>query len=156
MKLISLGSLVFLLAWQGAKYSPAVSYSREPIPNADTTVLDGVWYLVAVLPSDTAAGKTPVLVFDLKKSRFSGNTGCNNMNGQIWFSTHDSSISFSDKFVTTRMACPGYDERAFVKSLMNTAHYHLRNGVLTLTSDENTALSKWMRKPSSPEKVIKT
>jgi heat shock protein HslJ len=164
MKFVNLGFLGFLLACQG----PATDHTRSAMNGAvspantmaattapDTTVLEGKWYLMPLLPSDTAAGKTPVLELDLKKSHFSGNTGCNSMNGQFWFSSHDSSLSFSDKFVTTKMACPGYNERSFIKSLLNTAYYHLRNGVLILTSDENAELSRWIRKPSAPPKALK-
>ena len=114
--------------------------------------LNGTWYLQPVLASDTAAGKIPVLRFDLAKSRFSGNTGCNSMGGEFWYSEHDSSLSFNDKLVTTKMACPGYNEGAFLKSLKNTNHYRLHNGMLTLMSD-GTELSHWVRKETAAARV---
>lgn len=115
----------------------------------DSTVLEGSWYLQPVLPSDTAAGKRPTLQLDVKKSRFTGNTGCNNMNGKFWFSAADSSISFSEKMVTTKMACPGYNEKAFLKSLLQVTHFKVQNGVMTLMGPDNAALSRWERKPSA-------
>jgi heat shock protein HslJ len=124
-------------------------------PVNDTTSLGGSWYLQPVLAADTAAGRTPTLQLDLAKSRFSGNTGCNTMHGQFWFSKTDSSLSFSDKITMTRMACPGYNEPAFMKSLKSTTHYRLRNGVLTLLTEERTELSHWMRKPANPPKALK-
>ena len=121
----------------------------------DTTTLGGIWYLQPMLPSDTATGKTPTLDLNLNKSRFSGNTGCNTMHGEFWFSKTDSSLSFSDKMAVTRKACPGYNEPAFIKSLRSAGRYRLRNGVLTLLSDDNTELSHWVRKPSPAPKALK-
>jgi heat shock protein HslJ len=125
-----------------------------PAPK-DTTTLGGVWWLQPVLPSDTAAGKTPYLELDLAKSHFVGNTGCNSMRGEFWFSAQDSSLSFTDKIVQTRMACPGYNEAAFMKSLKSAGHYRLRNGMLILLSDNHTELSHWVRKPVAGPKALK-
>jgi heat shock protein HslJ len=121
----------------------------------DTTTLGGTWYLQPVLPSDTAAGKTPSLDLNLTKSRFLGNTGCNSMNGAFWFSKTDSSLSFSEKIATSKMACPGYNEHAFIKSLLSAGRYRLRDGVLTLLSDDNAELSHWVRKPGKAPKALK-
>lgn len=138
-------------AHKGDSVRPAAVKKAAP----DTTTLGGTWYLQPVLPADTASGKTPALQLDLAKSRFTGNTGCNSMRGQFWFSKTDSSLSFSDKIVQTRMACPGYNEPAFLKSLKNATHFRLSNGELTLLSDERTELSHWMRKPASGPKALK-
>lgn len=121
----------------------------------DTTTLGGIWYLQPVLPSDTAAGKTPSLDLNLAKSRYLGNTGCNSMQGEFRYSKTDSSLSFSDKIVTSKMACPGYNEPAFIKSLLNASRYRLRDGVLTLLSQDNTELSHWVRKPGDAPKALK-
>lgn len=129
--------------------------TAAPALAPDSTVLQGDWYLQAMLPSDTAAGKLPMIHFDLKKSRFNGNTGCNNMSGKFWFSANDSSLSFSDKLITTRMACTGYNEKAFLKSLVATVRYKLIDGQLIFLSEENQELSHWGRKPASPLKPLK-
>lgn len=121
----------------------------------DTTTLAGRWYLQPVLPSDTAAGKVPILDLNVDKSRFSGNTGCNTMHGEFWFSRADSSLSFSDRISITKMACPGYNEAAFIKSLRSAGRFRLRNGVLTLLADDNTELSHWVRKPGAGPKALK-
>jgi heat shock protein HslJ len=134
-----------------ARDTAATASSAAKTPVApDTTVLDGGWYLQPVLASDTASGKRASLQIDLKKGRFTGNTGCNGMNGKFWYSATDSSLSFSDKLVSTRMACPGYNEKAFIKNLLLTTHYRLKNGILTLLAEDNTELSRWERKPSTP------
>lgn len=160
MKLITAVCLCLLAACQSATKSPekkpsdsVIAASSKPAA-ADTTTLGGSWYLQPVLASDTATGKTPILIFDLNKTKFSGNTGCNTMHGEFYFSKNDSSLVFSDKIITTKMACTGYNEPAFMKSLRSTTHYKLNNGILTLMSD-NSELSRWMRKPTAPAKTLK-
>jgi heat shock protein HslJ len=162
MKFIGVACLLFLLACQGPsgespKPSPDSAIPVNPAPPApDTTSLGGAWVLEPVLSSDTVTGKIPWLQLDLVKSRFVGNTGCNTMRGEFWFSQHDSSLSFSDKLALTRLACPGYNEAAFLKSLRNATHYRLRRGMLTLLADDNMELSRWTRKPAVPVSSGKT
>jgi heat shock protein HslJ len=132
-----------------------IATTASVMTSPDTTTLGGTWYLQPVLPSDTAAGKIPSLDLNLTKSRFLGNTGCNSMNGEFWFSKTDSSLSFSKKIVTSKMACQGYNEQAFIKSLLSAGRYRLQNGVLTLLSDDNTELSHWVRKPGDAPKALK-
>jgi heat shock protein HslJ len=122
----------------------------------DTTTLDGIWFLQPVLASDTATGKTPTLVIELNKKRFSGNTGCNTMGGAFWYSAQDSSLSFNDKLIMSRMACPGYNEKAFLNSLQHTSHFRLKNGTLSLLGDDNTELSHWARTKATALKTEKT
>jgi heat shock protein HslJ len=107
------------------------------------------------LESDTATGKTPWLEFNPATSKFRGNTGCNSIRGQFWFSKTDSSLTFDEKFATTKMICPGYNEPAFLNSLRNTAHFRLHNGVLSLVGDDNAELSRWMRRQATPTKTSK-
>jgi len=155
-KLMIAACLTLLLACQQpetkntAKDTAAALSATQAPKIPDSTVLDGPWYLQPVLASDTASGKRASLQLDLKKGHFTGNTGCNSMNGKFWYSATDSSLSFSEKLVTTKMACPGYNEKAFLKSLLLTTHYKLKNGVLTLLAEDNTELSRWERKPLAP------
>lgn len=156
MKTIISACLCFLLACQEpASNHPAAAadttamVAARPRKIPDTTSLGGGWFLQPVLASDAATGKTPSLRLDLAKKRFSGNTGCNNMSGKFWYSSHDSSLSFSDKIITTRMACPGYNEQSFLKSLLHANHYRLRDGMLILLAEDNSELSKWGRKPAA-------
>jgi heat shock protein HslJ len=164
-RLLAATSLLFFVACQSPTKGPVpvardsttdtvVSTAKIAAP-PDTTTLGGVWYLQPVLASDTATGKIPNLELNLDKSRFSGNTGCNTMHGEFWYSKTDSSLSFSEKIIATKMACPGYNEPAFMKSLRSAGRYRLGNGVLTLLSDDNTELSHWVRKPGAGPKAIK-
>ena len=115
------------------------------------TTLEGAWQLQPVLPSDTATGKIPTLVFDLNSKKFQGNTGCNNMNGSF-FLVGDS-LSFNEQMIMTKKACPGYNEQGFIESLTKTNRYRIEKGALELMQ-EQTVLSKWIRKDSVLQKKI--
>jgi heat shock protein HslJ len=117
------------------------------MPAADTVRLDGKWFLQPVLPSDTATGKVPYIGFDVKKNRFSGNTGCNNMSGR--FTLSGKTLRFDSNMITTKMVCTGYNEAAFIKSLLHTNGYKFDNGVLVLLFD-GTELSRWSRSLPRP------
>lgn len=122
----------------------------------DTTSLAGTWYLQAVLPSDTATGKTPWLYFNLQSTSYTGNSGCNSMHGKFYYSQTDSSFAFANKVAIARNACAGYNEPAFLKSLSNTEHYKLQNNTLIFVGDNKAELSHWTRKKEAPAKAIKT
>lgn len=118
--------------------------SCAPVPQKGVSI-SGKWYLQPVLPSDTAAGIFPTISFDLMKSSFTGNTGCNPFNGT--FRRTDSSLVFNDKVRVSKMICTGYNEPAFLKNLLSTNRYELKDSVLILLFNE-TELSRWTRKPA--------
>ncbi|MEO5591470.1 MAG: META domain-containing protein [Chitinophagaceae bacterium] len=120
--------------------------------NADTATLNGQWYLQPLLASDTATGKIPELQINLPARTFTGNTGCNNMRGS--FQKTDTSFVFNQNIITTKMLCTGYDETAFIRSLLHTNNYKLENGELVLMFDA-TELSRWTRKPGKRLKINK-
>jgi heat shock protein HslJ len=123
----------------------ADSSLASPSPIAtDTSSLEGQWFLQAVLSSDTSAGRIPSIGFKLSDNSFTGNTGCNRMSGK--FQLTDSSLVFDERMITTKMACPGYNEDAFIKSLLRTNHYRFEDGVLILMIGTEQ-LSRWTRKP---------
>ena len=136
-----------------ADSTPITRQDEIPALIPDTLTLNGEWFLQPVLPSDTAAGRIPTLVINLKNSTFSGNTGCNRMNGS--FIVTDTSLQFSEKIMLTKMACPGYNEKEFIESLMRTTRYKFDNGVLILMQDM-TELSKWTRKIEKAPRTNKT
>ncbi|HTE12426.1 MAG TPA: META domain-containing protein [Chitinophagaceae bacterium] len=117
-----------------------------------TTSLNGRWYLQPVLASDTATGKIPFLQINLSAGTFTGNTGCNNMNGS--FQKTDSSFVFNQRVITTKILCTGYDEASFMRSLLHTNRYKFEKGELVLMFDA-TELSRWTRKPGKPVKINK-
>ena len=134
---------------QAGDSTPDTSVQAQNTP--DTTIA-GTWYLVPVLASDTATGKIPYLKFDLSEKRFSGNTGCNNMSGS--FEIDHTALSFGANMISTKMACPGYNEKPFMDNLLKTNGYEIKDGVLQLMYN-TTILSKWARNAdtSSSKKV---
>ena len=104
--------------------------------------LNGKWRLIPALPSDTATGRIPTLNFILDSKRVAGNTGCNNFSGT--FNIDKNSLTFNHDFVSTKMACPGYDEAAFENSLLRTNNYEINGDTLNLKVDQ-TPLSYWVR-----------
>jgi heat shock protein HslJ len=109
---------------------------------AQNETLAGEWHLQPVLASDTASGKIPSLNFDVKTMRVKGNTGCNSFSGT--FVAGKQSLHFNKDIISTKMACPGYNEKAFIENLVKTNRYLIREGVLQLMYN-STILSKWTR-----------
>lgn len=120
---------------------PVLTYTNTT--PADTS-LNGEWFLQPVLASDTAAGKFPSIKFNAAKGTFTGHTGCNRMNGT--FKRTDTSLTINEHIALTKMVCPGFNEAAFLKTLLNTNRYKRDGGVLVLMFDQ-TELSRWTRKP---------
>lgn len=118
----------------------AESINKRPWSISD---LEGKWYLQIVTVNDSSNNRTPEIQFDTKQNLFSGTTGCNQMSGS--FIATDSSLHISDKMITTRMFCPGYDELTFLQNLLKIDGYHFKNGRLILTS-KNDVISQWSRK----------
>ncbi len=119
----------------------------------DTTTIAGKWELMPVMPSDTAAGKIPQLNFDLATKKFSGSTGCNIMSGS--FEINKDALGFGANMISTKMACQGYNEKAFIDNLLKTNRYEIKAGVLQLMYN-TTILSKWERHVSDTLKAEKT
>jgi len=61
------------------------------------------------------------------------------------FNYTDTTLSFNKDIVSTKMACVGYNEKAFLENLLRTNTYKLENGILILMFEE-TELSRWTRK----------
>ena len=112
--------------------------------------LSGKWYLVPALDSDTATGHIPEIQFDVKESRFTGNAGCNRMSGS--FLATDSTMHFSEKMITTRMVCAGFNESAFLQNLIRVDSYKYRKGMLIFTVG-NVEVFRWTRKNLPPKKT---
>jgi len=124
--------------------------SESSRPVADSASINGQWYLQPVLPGDTAAGKVPTINFRLSDNSFTGNTGCNTMRGT--FERTDSTLTFNERIVTTKMLCNGYDEAAFLRSLLRTNQYKVERNQLILLFN-GTPLSTWTRKPEKKMRI---
>ena len=146
---------MMLIFGQRSAFAAPSHHGAQQSPQRKKTndgTLEGQWYLQPLLSSDTSTGKFPVLKFNVSSSSFSGNTGCNTMRGS--FQKTDSSLQFNSNIMTTKMSCQGYDEAAFIKSLLRTNRYKIENGVLILMFD-STELSRWTRKPDRKVKMNK-
>jgi heat shock protein HslJ len=128
--------------------------SRVAAPKKSSTLskLSGKWFLIPALESDTATGHIPEIQMDIKESKFSGNTGCNRMSGT--FLATDSTLHFSEKMITTRMFCAGYNESAFLQNLLRVDGFKFRKGMLIFTIG-NVEIFRWKRKTTPPKKTGK-
>jgi heat shock protein HslJ len=115
--------------------------------------ISGKWTLIPASETDTAGGRFPEMQFDVKEAKFSGNTGCNRMSG-TYFISDSTTIHFSEKMITTRMFCAGYNESAFLQNLLRVDGFKFRKGMLILTIG-TIEISRWNRKSTPPKKAPK-
>lgn len=111
---------------------------------AQEQTLNGEWYLLPALSSDTATGKLPFLRFDAKSNTFSGFTGCNQMSG--YYSSSADILKFNQNINLSKKICPGYNEQEFVSNLLRVDHFRITDGVLWLLIDQ-TPVARWTRRP---------
>lgn len=69
------------------------------------------------------------MTFNLEEKRVSGNSSCNSFSGKLV--ADDTSISFNEPMVSTKMACPGQGESIFFETLKKVNKYNI-NGDTTL------------------------
>lgn len=136
-----------LLALGCALLAAAAFAQQKPGQPALGSSIDGLWYLRPLIAADSATGLLPTLKISVSTHSFSGNTGCNTMEGKL--ERTDSSLRFTEPIAMTRRYCSGYDEAAFLRSLKKANRYQLRNGELILYVD-GTELSRWTRRPVKP------
>jgi heat shock protein HslJ len=153
MKHAIFASLFLSAVINNAVVNNNISTTHNVVIMQDTSSIAGKWELIAVMPSDTAAGTIPQLNFDLTTKKFSGNTGCNAMSGS--FEINKDALSFGANMISTKMACQGYNEKAFIENLLKTNRYEIKAGVLQLMYN-TTILSKWQRHGSDTLKAEKT
>ena len=151
LKSFILTALLFALV---SGVSGQVDSTQAPAPKKTTAniKLNGKWWLIPATDSDTAGGRIPDISFDVKASKFSGNTGCNRMSGT--YVATDSVLQFSDKMITTRMYCAGYNESPFLQNLLRVESYKFRKGMLVLLVGE-IEVSRWTRKNPQAKKTTK-
>jgi heat shock protein HslJ len=144
------GLLFTVLSGLRAQDSTVVEQPKKSTPNPK---MGGKWQLIPALDSDTATGHIPEIQIDVKESKFSGNTGCNRMSG-TFFAQDSASIQFSDKMITTRMFCTGYNESAFLQNLLRVNNYKFRKSML-IFSVGDVEVFRWKRKSSAPKRPAK-
>lgn len=137
---------IVMVVLNGSGNTPLQADDVQATQARDTASINGDWYLLPVLASDTAAGKLPVIRFNLAQKKFSGFTGCNQMNGS--FSMAADELHFEKDIALTKMDCEGYNEKEFIINLLRVDHFRIKEGVLWLMIGQ-TPISKWMRKPDN-------
>jgi heat shock protein HslJ len=120
-------------------------YTQQQKTKSDTLTLAGDWYLRPVLPSDTAAGKLPMLRFEPRTGKFLGSTGCNQMSGS--FSTKGDQLSFDKNINTTKLACEGYNEKEFLSNMLRVDRFKIKDSSTLQLLIGQTPVSEWSRKP---------
>jgi heat shock protein HslJ len=151
LKSFILTAVLFTLVYSAQAQSDS---AQAPAPKKVVIIpkLIGRWYLIPALDSDTASGHLPEIVFDVKGAKFTGSTGCNRMAGT--YTATDSTIQFSDKMITTRMFCSGYNESAFLQNLLRVDNYKFRNSMLVFMIGD-VEVSRWTHKNPKQKKMVK-
>src|SRR6201987_2160150 len=138
---------LFSTAWSQVD-SANVEPPKKSMPFAR---IGGRWSLIPASETDTAGGHFPEMQFDVREAKFSGNTGCNRMSG-TYFISDSVTIHFSEKMITTRMFCAGYNESAFLQNLLRVDGFKFRKGMLIFTVG-NIEVFRWIKKASPPKKT---
>ncbi|MFL9481391.1 META domain-containing protein [Chitinophagaceae bacterium LWZ2-11] len=125
MKKFLLGSLILLFACNSAKKTQQSSNIKS---------LQGQWELQLEDATALKAPKKPMLNFNTDSTSFSGNTGCNLINGRFQ-SAQPGAISFNNNMATTRMACMEYNDNAFTDKLLQANKYVVKENLLQLLHD---------------------
>jgi heat shock protein HslJ len=116
--------------------------------NSTTQNLNGNWELSVFPTTDKtfdevfSQGK-PQLQFDHSKGTVSGTTGCNRLSGS--YSAGANNFSFGSNMITTKMACPGYEESVFLNALYRVNRYKVNGNQLTFLHD-STLVMTFVRK----------
>jgi heat shock protein HslJ len=152
LKSFILAALLFGLI-SGLKAQTDSTAEVAPKKSMTMAKIIGRWSLIPASETDTAGGHFPEIQFEVKDARFTGNTGCNRMSGN-YFIADSSSIHFSEKMITTRMFCAGYNESAFLQNLLRVDGYKFRKGMLILTVG-TIEVSRWNRKSAPAKKPVK-
>jgi len=86
----------------------------------------------------------PTIVFDLRGNQFSGNTSCNDFNGEL--KMEGNTIDFNVPIGMTRMLCEGQGEAQFLETLKKVNAYSItENNTLALLSGD-IAIMRFKRK----------
>ena len=99
------------------------------------------WVLVEMkgVPVQQSGGRRDAHIsFDVAAKRFTGNGGCNQINGN--YSIDKQEIKFTE-VVSTKMSCNDIEfENAFLTILSSIDHYEVRGGDLLLKKNKETRL----------------
>ena len=139
---------LFLLVILSVGFTPACKTSkRKKKAQTEQTVkveksLNGGWELNYITAEadlfsfeELFPARKPTLTFDVKSGKVSGNTSCNNFNGEL--KTDGNKISFNHPMAMTKMLCEGSGEEKFLEMLKKVDSYSISDdNVLALMSGD--------------------
>ncbi|MEO6327356.1 MAG: META domain-containing protein [Ginsengibacter sp.] len=105
--------------------------------------LSGTWALQKLWGSENKWVKPPEIDIDFNDKTFTGNTGCNSISGK--FAIDGNYLAFAKEILTTKVACPGYNEKRLLAVLLKINRYAVDNNVLELSQDD-IVLMKFIKK----------
>lgn len=117
-----------------ACHSSKKSSENIIVEKNNTASLTGSWQLQMLFASDNKWERIPYINFNIADKTFSGNSGCNSIRGK--FTTDGNYIGFDKNFISTKMACPGSNEIAFLSALLKINRYSINKDMLELGQGE--------------------
>jgi heat shock protein HslJ len=98
------------------------------------------WDLITLNGKEVGQTKARLLFSPGEKSKVTGNTGCNVLNGSMELAPEHGMKFFP--LAVTRMACPGNEtEQPFLKALEQVTHWSIKDNMMTLYSGTNLLAS---------------
>lgn len=139
-RILPLVCLSLLLAYCSTHKSTLTDTSNQ---------LEGRWELTLFTPggkefAEMAGQRRPELIFRTAEKKVSGTTGCNQLSGSYTVSA--SSFQFGTHMALTKMACPAYDETAFLNALTSINRFVINNDQLQFLQD-STLVMTFSKKP---------
>jgi heat shock protein HslJ len=106
--------------------------------------LAGHWELTVFPTADKTfeevfGQRRPELQFEVAQKRVTGSTGCNRLSGS--YSATGDQLQFGSNIITTKMACPGYEESVFLDAFNKVNRYEVADGRLRLLHDSTVIMA---------------
>ncbi|MCE3282483.1 MAG: hypothetical protein K0Q66_1220 [Chitinophagaceae bacterium] len=100
--------------------------------------LSGTWLIRSFGDQEKKWKEQPYLVVDLANQKFYGHTGCNEISGTVRL--RDNKVCFSDINSLTSNDCAGYNETAFVESLIKCNGFVITGTIMELTRNGQSVM----------------
>jgi len=123
--------------------------SSGEMKNTKTQTINKKWEL-SVLNENKISNNKPIYIDLSENGIISGFIGCNRLNGTYTIKD-ENQIEFS-QFAITRMACEQREmdlEKQILELLKTSNNFTIENGVLSLNSDNNKSLAKFIEMSKS-------
>jgi heat shock protein HslJ len=134
MKLFTALLLILVIGCKHSRHATTFPV-KDPIvlPKNYGAELDGKWMLENLWGIDSNHLRPAFITFNFDSLSFSGNTGCNSISGK--FSFKNELLIVSRQIISTKMACPGYNDKNFINVLLKVNRFNIDNQKLELSQD---------------------